>query len=427
MLAATVLPDAIAATVMSTIGQNLDDFLHGRIEFSDLTTTVRRLLEKNEALSSEMMLALGDARDAGVLNDAQYHELLERIVLEEKFAATGTMEVDTEGDKTVTFSTGPDAADQTRIGSGSIVKERFELDAMLGRGGMGIVFRARDRIKVEAKDRNPYVALKIINEDFKAHPESFIALQRECSRTQKLAHPNIATVYDFDRTGGMAFMTMELLEGEPLNEFLATKLPDAGLPFSEAWPIIKSLGNALTFAHHRNMVHSDFKPANAFMTDSGDIKVLDFGIARAVKKPGQSDTTVFDAGKLGALTPTYASPEMLVGGPPDPRDDIYALGVVSYILLAGDHPYDRYPANMAKAMELTPAPILKLSKMQNQALRRALALERGARTPTAEEFLDELQGEFTAEKKLQRQSRLLMLTTVGFVVLVACVVFLLMK
>jgi serine/threonine protein kinase len=361
-----------------------------------------------------------------VLDDGQYHELLERIVLADRFAATATTDANRHDDNTLTFSTGPTADGQTRVGAGSVLKNRFELDCMLGRGGMGIVFRAKDRIKIEAKDRSPYVALKIINEDFKAHPESFIALQRECSRTQKLAHPNIATVYDFDRTGGMAFMTMELLEGQPLNEFLATRLPDDGLPFDEAWRIIKPLGDALAFAHHRNMVHSDFKPANAFLTDSGDIKVLDFGIARAVKKPGQSDTTMFDAGKLGALTPTYASPEMLTGGPPDPRDDIYALGVVSYILLSSAHPYDRYPADMARKLELTPAPIGKLSKLQNQALRRALAFERDKRTATADEFLNELQGEFSAEQRLRRQSRLLVLTMAACALLVGCVIFLLM-
>ena len=307
---------------MKTLGQNLDEFLHGRIDFAELTTTVRNLLGGNAAPSSELFAALGAAREESVLNDEQYHHLLERVMFAGALAATTAPDTDDENDTTLSFPSGPAAEDHTRIGAGSIVKERFELDAMLGRGGMGIVYRAKDRIKIEAKDRNPYVAVKILNEDFKAHPESFIALQRECSRTQKLAHPNIATVYDFDCTGGMAFMTMELLEGEPLNEYLATKLPNEGLPFSEAWPIIKSLGGALAFAHHRNIVHSDFKPANAFLTDTGEVKVLDFGIARAVKKPEQSETTTFDAGKLGALTPSYASREMLVGDPPDPRDDI---------------------------------------------------------------------------------------------------------
>ena len=255
------------------------------------------------------------------------------------------------------------------------------LEGLLGAGGMGVVYKAQDRIKVEAKDRNPYVAIKVLNEDFKAHPEAFISLQRECSKAQRLAHPNIATVYDFDRTGGMAFMTMELLDGQPLNEYFATQLPDSGLAFDDAWPIIEGLARALGHAHRNRIVHSDFKPGNAFICDNGEVKVLDFGIARAVKPPGQADTTTFDAGKLGALTPTYASPEMLDGEPPDPRDDIYALGVVSYILLSSTHPFDRHPANLAQAMDLKPKPIANLTRTQNEALARALDFDRDKRTP----------------------------------------------
>jgi hypothetical protein len=407
--------------------RNLQDFTDGRIGFAELTTSVSDLVKADDTTASKLMLALSDAHDAGALNDEQYRELLERVVAGGTFAATGVEEVGHPHNQTMSFSVGPAPADQARIGTGSVIKDRFELDAMLGRGGMGIVFKARDRIKVEAKDRNPYVAMKILNEDFKGHPESFIALQRECSKTQKLAHPNIATVYDFDRTGGMAFMTMELLEGEPLNEFLATKLPDDGLSFNDAWPMIEDLGNALAFAHHRQILHADFKPGNAFVTESGEVKVLDFGIARAIKKPGDSDTTMFDAGKLGALTPTYASPEMILGDPPDPRDDLYGLAVVSYILLAGDHPFDRYSADMAMAMKLSPKPIAKLSKMQNQALQRGLAFERSLRTPAVPEFLEELQGEFTAEQKLKRQTRLVALMAAGLVVLGACVAFLLLR
>ena len=88
---------------------------------------------------------------------------------------------------------------EAKIEPGSVLKDRFQLDDVLGIGGMGTVYRGRDLIKVEARDKNPYVALKVLNEDFKQHPDSFIALQREASRQQKLAHPNIATVYDFDR------------------------------------------------------------------------------------------------------------------------------------------------------------------------------------------------------------------------------------
>lgn len=250
-------------------------------------------------------------------------------------------------------------------------------------------------------------------------------MQRECSRTQKLAYPNIATAYDFDRTGGMAYLTMELLEGQPLNDYISEHLPETGFLFDDAWPIIDSLGQALSFAHHRNIVHSDFKPANAFMTKDREVKVLDFGIARAFKRTGDDQSTVFDAGKPGALTPQYASSEMMQGNPPDPRDDIYALAVVAYVLLSGKHPFNRRAANVAQALKLTAEPLKPLTKLRNRALQRGLEFEREARTPTVDESLKDLQGESSSEQLLKRQSRLLAIITVGFFVLILCVLFLL--
>jgi serine/threonine protein kinase len=173
-------------------------------------------------------------------------------------------------------------------------------------------------------------------------------------------------------------------------------------------------------------VHSDFKPANAFICENGEVKVLDFGIARAVKQPGQAATTMFDPGSLGVLTPAYASPDMLEGESPDPRDDIYALGVVSYILLSGVHPFDRKSANLAKGLHLKPKPISSLSRAQNHALASALQLERDERTPDVETFLGALD-ESALEKKLKFQSRLLGVLGIGCVVLLGCVVYLMLR
>jgi serine/threonine protein kinase len=136
---------------------------------------------------------------------------------------------------------------------------------------------------------------------------------------------------------------------------------------------------------------------------------------------------MFDAGSLGALTPTYASPEMLEGEPPDPRDDIYGLGVVSYILLSSTHPYERHPANLARALELKPKPIAALTKGQNTALAHALEFEREGRTPDIDTFLAELEGEGSVEKRLRFQSRLLVVLSVGFAVMCALVIYLLLR
>ena len=410
---------------MASLNKNLNDFASGEIEFTDLTAVVETITADNPSGSSALMVILSNARDSGVLDDQQYEDLVGRIIKGDEFAVTSSVQKDPTNPQTVTFSVGPGAADVATVGDGSVIKDRFELIGVLGTGGMGVVYKATDRIKAEAKDRKPHVAVKVLNEDFKAHSESFIALQRECSRTQKLAHPNIATVYDFDRTGGMAYLTMELLEGQPLNEYLNKQLPETGFSFEHAWPIINALGQALSYAHHRNIVHSDFKPANAFITDDGEVKVLDFGIARAFKRVGDDHSTVFDAGKLGAVTPQYASAEMLEGDPPDPRDDIFALAVVAYLMLSAKHPYDRRDANVAKALKMTPASIKSLTKLQNRALKRGLEFERGARTPTVDEFLADLQGEFSSEQLLKRQSLLLAIITIGFFVLILCVLFLL--
>ncbi|MCU7905300.1 MAG: serine/threonine protein kinase [Candidatus Thiodiazotropha sp. (ex Epidulcina cf. delphinae)] len=276
---------------------------------------------------------------------------------------------------------------------GSVLKNRFVLEEMLGRGGMGVVYKARDQRKVEAMDREPYIAVKVLSKDFQANPDSFIALQRESKKAQQLAHPNIVTVYDFDRDGPNVFMTMELLEGEPLDE-LIRRLRPGTLPFQQALSIIEQMSRALAYAHSEKIVHSDFKPGNIFLTSKNVIKVVDFGIARAAKDSDRvvEDATVFDPGSLGALTPTYASCEMLEHGAPDPRDDVYGLAVVSYELLAGSHPFDRKPATYARDLELKPPRPKELPKEIWHAIFHGLAFEREKRTVDATQFLREMSG-----------------------------------
>jgi serine/threonine protein kinase len=301
----------------------------------------------------------------------------------------------------------PAAADYVpgkELGVGDVIKHRFKLLDVLGVGGMGKVFKGIDLLKEEARDKNPYMAIKLLNEDFKSHPEAFISLQRESSRQQKLAHPNIATVYDFDRIGGPGtpvFITMELMEGQPLNTYIKKVVRKSnGIPFPEAFKIVKQLADALGYAHARRLVHSDFKPGNAFLCNDGTVKTLDFGIARAVKNPvtGEAEKTLFDPGKLGALTPAYASLEMLEGAEPDTRDDIYALGCVAYELLTGKHPYNKLPATTARENGLVPPIVKGLNKKSNRGLRRAVAFKREDRSQTVEQFIEEFEGKPTWHK-----------------------------
>ena len=299
---------------------------------------------------------------------------------------------------------------------GQCLKDRFELLEVLGRGGMSVVFRALDRRKVEASDRNPYVALKLLNAKFRHHPESLKTLQREARKVQQLRHPNIINIYDFDKDErGNYFLTMEVLSGLPLDEVIRRRRKRGGMAPEEAYGLIEQMGSALAAAHRQHIVHSDFKPSNVFLTQDGTIKVFDFGIARAARpEPGEvQETTQFDAGVLGALTPLYASPEMLTGLDPDPRDDVYALGVIAYELLTGRRPFGKRNALQAFSEDIKPKRIKALSRRQWKGLERALHFERKRRTPQVERLLDDLRMRRTSLPKYAIAAALLLLVLLG--------------
>lgn len=282
------------------------------------------------------------------------------------------------------------SASTANQGDGNLLKGRFILEELLGAGGMGVVYKAKDLLKIEAQDRDPYVAIKVLTDEFKSHPEAFIALQRESRKTQRIAHPNIVTVFDFDRDGDTVFMTMEYLDGKPLDKLIA-QYRAIGMPQDEVYKILEGICAALIYAHGQNIIHSDFKPGNIFVSTKGVAKVIDFGIARAVarvehREESTEDKTVFDAGNLGALTPAYASLEMLEGKIPDVRDDIYALGCIAYELFTGVHPFNRVHADEAKRQKLKPKRITGIKKHQWRAIEQALAFDREQRIQSVEVF-----------------------------------------
>jgi serine/threonine protein kinase len=283
----------------------------------------------------------------------------------------------------------PDPEPERMKGVGDTLNNRFVLEECIGFGGMGTVYKALDLRKLEASDRKPYIAIKVLNVQFRGHPKSLIALQREARKAQALAHPNIVSVYDFDRDGQMVYLTMEYLKGKALSQVL--RAPGfTGMPYADVLRIVTGMGNALSYAHEHGFVHCDFKPGNVILTDSGVVKVIDFGIARVFQKTEEDvDVTVFDPGSLGALTPAYASPEMLEHLDPDPRDDIYALACITYELLTGRHPFTGVSALQARGAGMKPQRPARLARGPWHALKCGLALERDARTPTVERFLRE--------------------------------------
>ncbi len=274
---------------------------------------------------------------------------------------------------------------------GSILKDRFVLEQKIGAGGMGMVFRARDLRREEALDKEPYVAIKLLNNKYQDKPYAFIALQREAKKAQKLSHPNIITVYDFDRDGSLMMMTMELLEGQSLLQLIRSQQKKP-LALPQAFSIIRDICRALSHAHRNRIVHADIKPANVFITSNNQVKILDFGIARAVQEimVEGAEETAFSPDMYAALTPTYASREMLLGEKARASDDIYALACISYELLTGHHPFGRKTAKVAEAEGLQAVRPPGLKNRQWRGLQKGLAFRREQRTAEVTDFMREV-------------------------------------
>lgn len=289
-----------------------------------------------------------------------------------------------------------DAREAADLEIGAVLKDRFVIEKVLGRGGMGVVYLALDLRKQEARDRHPHVALKALSDSYQRDEKMVISLQRESQKAQSLAHPNIATVYDFDRQGSLVYLTMEVLTGSPLDDFI--KDHPTGLAPERVAPMVRGMCLGLAYAHNKGIVHSDFKPGNVFVGAKDNPKILDFGIARAApvnetQNREASSETEFDAGELGALTPSYAAKEMFFGADPHPSDDVYALAITVYQLLTGQHPFDAKPAPQAEAEGLKPAPIGGIKRREWRAIRHGLAFNRNERQQHAAEFLREFEGQ----------------------------------
>ncbi|CAH0224130.1 Serine/threonine-protein kinase PK-1 [Massilia sp. Bi118] len=391
---------------MDSLADTLRLFQSGSLGQAEMFARLDRLLADTHESVSSLLKTLNEAHRRSPLPAEVYGEVERRIARaievrqrsgrrigqrvgdEETFVQTKPLQPTQPG--AYAGANANDAPVERMKGVGDTLNGRFVLEECIGFGGMGTVYKALDLRKLEASDRHPYIAIKVLNVQFQGHPKSLIALQREARKAQTLAHANIVQVYDFDRDGSMVYVTMEYLAGKSLGQLL--RAPDfRALPFEEAMKIVRGMGKALSYAHERGFVHCDFKPANVVLLDAGGVKVIDFGIARVFQKAEEApDVTVFDPGSLGALTPAYASPEMLENREPDPRDDIYALGCITYELLTGKHPFNRLSATQARDAGLRPQRPPRLGHRQWRALRCALSFQREQRTPSVNQFLQEI-------------------------------------
>jgi formylglycine-generating enzyme required for sulfatase activity/predicted Ser/Thr protein kinase len=299
----------------------------------------------------------------------------------------------------------------------SVLLGRFKLVQLIGEGGMSNVYKAIDLRKVEAGARDPHLAVKVLTVRFDDYFSSLSVMNHEASKLQTLTHANIVRVIDCDRDGQTVFMTMEYLDGKSLKLRMPKNRADVQMPREEAMRIIASIAAALEFAHRKHIVHGDLKPGNVIVTTGNEVKVIDFGIARFLRRPQDEGEPTEDwETNFSALTPPYASPEMHDGAEPDPRDDIYALASIAYELLAGEHPFSRAAANKAREAGMQVPQSKRLRAHELRALERGLQFDRDKRTRSAQQFLDELNG-----KKRRSVQQVAMWTALGVLALAAAI------
>ena len=208
-----------------------------------------------------------------------------------------------------------------------IVNDRYRVERSVGRGGMAEVFLAHDLLL----DRP--VALKVLFPEYANDPNFVERFRREAQSAAGLTHPNIVAVYDWGKVNNTYFIAMEFVQGRTLASILKEKLR---LTARQACDVAVDVASALGFAHENGVVHRDIKPGNILIGSTGQVKVADFGIARALGSAVEEGLT-----QTGSVmgTATYLSPEQAQGSQPDPRSDIYSLGVMMYEMVAGRAPF----------------------------------------------------------------------------------------
>jgi formylglycine-generating enzyme required for sulfatase activity/tRNA A-37 threonylcarbamoyl transferase component Bud32/dienelactone hydrolase len=267
----------------------------------------------------------------------------------------------------------------------------YQISELIGRGGMGEVYRARDT-KL-GRD----VALKVLPADMARDTERQARFQREASVIAALKHPNIVTIYSVEEDEGVHFITMELVEGETLSE----KIPTTGLSLAAFLDAAISLADALDSAHGRGIVHRDLKPTNIMFDADGRVKILDFGLAKLVETIGEDDVTITSDGRtvagqvIGTLA--YMSPEQAEGLSVDHRSDIFSLGIVLYQMATGTQPF-RGPnavSTLSAILKNTPPPVAEhnraLPGALNGIVERCLSKDPDHRYQSAAELRDDLQ------------------------------------
>lgn len=255
---------------------------------------------------------------------------------------------------------------------------KYEITGVLGRGGMGVVYRAED------KRIGRLVAIKTLTEGYSGQPEMLERFYRE-AQAGILQHPNIVIVYDLGDQDGVPFIVMEHVSGEPLDKLIAS---GRQLPLIDRLSIIEQVCAALGYAHQRGVIHRDIKPANVIVQPDGHAKIVDFGIAR-VQKSGAETGLTRTGNVIGTVH--YIAPERLKGQPFDGRSDIFSTGVMLYLMLAGRLPFEGEDLTVLQKLVNEPHPplstyISNYPPALDAIMDRALAKDPEQRYATAEDF-----------------------------------------
>ena len=285
----------------------------------------------------------------------------------------------------------------------SVLAGRYRLERLLGAGGMGAVYRAKDLLREQFADPEPYIALKVLSEVFAQVPDASALLYSEFALTRHLRHDNVLRMYSFevDTECQRAFITMELMQGMTLDQLLCER--PLGLPWRELRTIALPLLDALAYAHARGVLHGDVKPSNVMLGDDG-LRLFDFGLGQA-KEGTLPGLPHLSRDRINAWTPSYAAPELLEGQPLAASADVYGVACLIYELAAGKHPFRHCLATDAPQQRLSCEPRAPryLPRHCWPALRRALALDVSDRTITARQLHDTFAGGASLLSRLMRR------------------------